>query len=293
MGFLRRLFGGADTAPRVGITVSISREEARYDPGDGQCFVTVGGVTIPGAIYRDHQRDVQDWSSGVRLEDPRTGRMLLGENRYPRDFLAAGARSVAVVGLPHHPDAQRDQFAVGARVGLVPEPDNPVNPRAIAVRSADGRYLAGYVPDDELDRIWSTEPTPREGIIVWEQFSWRPRIRKGLIALVGPTVELRMVPSSRLAAEAARREAAYARGRIEEEAENERERALAAERRQEREAERARRAAEREAARKLKAQAAAWRAEGRCIECGAPIEPQSGRGRPPIRCVLHRGSANT
>lgn len=80
---------------------------------------------------------------------------------------------------------------------------------------------------------------------------------------------------------------------IEEEVENERERALAAERRQEREAERARRAAEREAARKLKVQAAAWRAEGRCIECGAPIEPQSGRGRPPIRCVLHRGSANT
>lgn len=293
MGFLRRLFGGADTAPRVGITVSIAREAARYDPGDGLCFVTVGGVTMPGAIYRDNQRDVQDWSSGVRLEDPRTGRMLVRENRYPHDFLAAGARAVAVVGLPHHPDAQRDQFSVGARVRLVPEPANPVNPRAITIRSADGRYLAGYVPDDELDRIWSMEPMPGEGIVVWEQFSWRPRIRKGLIALVGPTVELRMVPSAQVAAEAARRGAAYARGRAEEELENERERAAAAERRLERDAERARKAAEREAIRAVKAQAAVWRAEGRCIDCGAPIEPLNGRGRPPIRCLLHRGSANT
>jgi hypothetical protein len=151
--------------------------------------------------------------------------------------------------------------------------------------------VAGYVPDDELDRIWSTEPMPGQGIVVWEQFSWRPRIRKGLIALVGPTVELRMVPSSQVAAEAARRGAVYARGRVEEEAEHERERAAAAERRLERDAERARKAADREVVRAVKAQAAMWRAEGRCIDCGAPIEPLGGRGRPPIRCVLHRGPA--
>ncbi len=86
---------------------------------------------------------------------------------------------------------------------VVPEPTNPVNQRAVAIRSIDGLLLAGYVPDDELDDFLATIPLPIVGIIVWEAFTWRPRVRKSLIALVGPSISLRMIPASGVPAEQA------------------------------------------------------------------------------------------
>ena len=52
--------------------------------------------------------------------------------------------------------------------------------------------------------------------------------------------------------------------------------------------------AARVAARRQKhAERAAWRAEGLCTECGAPVEREPGaRGRRPVRCALHRHHAD-
>ncbi len=215
MGFLRRVFG--EQRPEVVVSIS-SPGIDDYDPADGLCSVTVGGVTLPGAIYRNYQRDAGDWTSGIRLEDPRTGRMLFHRSNYPKAFFDAGARSVAIVGIPHHPDAQRPEFGVGSIVRLVPEPTNEYDPAAIAFRSADGRYLAGYVSREDNPGLRATRPEPSVGVVVWEHHSFRPRVRKGLIALVGPSVALRVVSARDVPGEAALRGRRYAAGRREEEA---------------------------------------------------------------------------
>ena len=53
------------------------------------------------------------------------------------------------VGVTHHPgDLQRPAFDVAAGIYLIPEPDNPVDPNAIAVKGLAGNapLTAGYVP---------------------------------------------------------------------------------------------------------------------------------------------------
>lgn len=251
--------------------------------------VDIGSARVNAAIYRDYQRDTQDWSSGIRLEDPVTGHRLRDDDDYPEDFLAAGARSVAVVGIPHHVDAQRPEFGVGQTVRLVAEPTNPVDPRAIAVRSPDGKLLAGYVPADDLDRIIATRPPPVGGLVVWENFTWRPRRRMGIRILVGPSVRLGLISSPDAEREAARRELVYAAGR---ELEERRYAAEKLDRDRARDAERAARTAaaqqaraERQLARGAAAAlAASRRSAGACVDCGGPIEAHLGRGRPSICC---------
>ena len=265
MSFLRRLFG-AKPESEFPFGIVVWPGGSQYDDSDQLAFVTVGGVRLPAKIYQAHQRDRQDWSSGIRLEDPTTGRWLRRTDEFPEDFRAAGARSIGVAGLTHHqPDVSRDDFAVGRIVRLVPEPANPADPRAVAVRSADGRYLAGYLPADELDEVWAARLASSVGLVTWENFTWRPRQRIGLILLIGPDVKLELVPANRQGAERARREALFAAGREAEDRHYEQERA------------------EHEAHHQ---QVARWRAEGRCADCGGEIEP---KGRY-VRCASCRAA---
>ena len=274
VSFLRRLFGTGDrepVQPTFEFRIELSSGGGYQD--DELAEVTVGGATIAAAIYRDNQRDVQDWSSGFRLEHPLTGSMLTSDDDYPEYFRAAGARSIAVAGMQHHPDSQGDAFALGRLVRLVPEPTNPVGPDAIAVRSWDGRLLAGYVPEDSLAKIQSTLPAPTVGLVVWDNYTWRPRTRKGLRLLVGPSVGVRMIPALKVPAEQARRAARYEKGRAEITAQSEATWGAY-------QAERERKAA----------QIAAWRDAGLCVECGAPVEQTSRRV---IRCAVHLAEART
>jgi hypothetical protein len=277
MSFLRSLFGLKPSPAPVRVRVEVSAFQ-RYDNGDQLAVVAVGSVAVPAVIYRDYQRDTQDWSSGIRLEDPTTGRRLTSEDKYPADFYAAGARSIAVAGIEHHPGAQSDAFGICKIVRLVPEPSNPVDPNAIAVRSNDGSEFAGYVPADELAKVREASPLPGVGLVVWDNHTWRPRKRIGMRVLMGPSVALRLIPPGQVPAERARREATYAAGReagwAKQAAEREAKEAAKLARKAEREAQ----AAER--TRKVE-QSAAWRAEGRCVDCGAVIEPG---GRRAIRC---------
>ena len=291
--------GGAATASRAapGRVVGAITYGGPGGSDEQLAVIEVGSVRVNAAVYRDYQRDTQDWSSGIRLEDSVTGRRLREDDGYPEDLRAAGARNVPVVGLPYHEDSQRPEFGVGQAVRLVAEPTNPVDPRAIAVRSADGRLLAGYIPADDLDRISTTRPAPVGGLVVWENFTWRPRRRLGLRILIGPSVRLELIPSGDAEREAARRRVVYAAGR---ELEEQRYVAQRLERDRAREAARAARAAATEQARAERelargaavALAAARRAAGVCVECGGPIEARPGRGRPALRCNTCRAAAS-
>ena len=268
--FLRRLLGArppgeADSTAPVATTIT---GPARFDGTDQLAVLTVGAVSVPAAVYQGFQRDRQDWSSGIRLEDPSTGRWLRATSQYPPDLRAAGARPIAVAGVAHHPDASRDDFAVGRMVRLVPEPTNRYDPRAIAIRSADGRYCAGYVPAEELDEVLAAQPASTVGIVTWENFTWRPRRRIGIRLVIGPSISLTLVPPNRIAAERARRDAAYAAGQ---------------------EAERVSWEQERVAREARDRQVAQWRAEGRCVECGAEVEPK-GRFVRCLPCRQARGA---
>lgn len=294
MSFLRRLWGQGDE------TESPEAQRLRWDiatrnqRANGQfAYVTVGGVTIPATIHRDYARDVEDWSSDIRLEEPRTGRILTSEDDYTEEFRAAGARTTSVAGLSHHPDAQSDAFDLCQIVSLVPEPVNRVHREAIAVRSPDGRLLGGYVADDELAKLRATSPPPTAGLVVWERWTWRKGERTGLRLLVGPSVSLSLVPLTAADAEGKSRQARYEAG-LEQERIEAQARTVAAEK-VARESLRQQLAAEREqAAATRAAQVTAWLSQGLCVDCGAPVErTTSSRGRPPVRCERHRHSAES
>jgi hypothetical protein len=248
-------------------------------------FVIVGGLVINAGVYIGYPRGEGVWSDGLRLEDPDSGRLHYREEDYPEEWLDAGIRDIAVVGLPYHADAQCPEFGVGQYVRLVPEPTNKKDRRAIAVRSANGGRLAGYVPADRLDELWSMRPAPQVGLVAWDKYIGPPRERVALYVIAAPTIELRVVPFVQAEAERARREWVYGaeeRGRLQKIAE--------------REAAKHVRAAEREKVRQEKeAKAeleAARRAAGVCLDCGGPIEPRVGSGRAPIRCGQCRAAAH-
>jgi hypothetical protein len=63
------------------------------------------------------------------------------------DLDDAGIHVVRVAGVTHHAaDVQADAFAPGEPVILMPEPDNPHDPFALAVRDLSLARHAGYVP---------------------------------------------------------------------------------------------------------------------------------------------------
>ena len=268
----------------------MSKGAAQPQPGaprEQLAHIIVGRVVINAAIYVGYSRGENDWADGIRLEDPDRGGMLVGDGDYLRDWIEAGIRDVAVVGIPYHPDAQRSDFGVGRYVRLVPEPNNPKDRRAIAIRSADGRRLAGYVPADRLDEIWSTRPAPQVGLVVWDHYSGPVRERLGLYVVAAPSIELRLIPPQYLEAERARRDAIYERG-------GEKLRTGPAEEAR-REGPRPEKIDATHAAEEVRAARLASMAErrmaGSCVSCGGPIESHTQSGERQIRCERCRMGA--
>jgi hypothetical protein len=59
-----------------------------------------------------------------------------------------------VVGESYHlEDLQQPGFAAGFPIKLVPEPENPADTDAVAVRDASGKYQAGYLSRDDAHKI--------------------------------------------------------------------------------------------------------------------------------------------
>ena len=233
---------------------------------------------INAALYMGYSRGGNDWADGIRIQDPDSGGMLFGDDDYPREWIEAGIRDIAVVGIPYHPDAQRPDFGVGQYVRLIPEPNNPKDRRAIAVRSADRRRLAGYLPADRLDDIWATRPAPQVGLVVWDHYSGPIRERLGLYIVAAPSIEL---PPQNLEAERARRNAIYDAGGEQQLRERQaKEAQLGA-----RKAAKANPTGVAEGIRAARlASIAERRAMGSCVSCGGPIENPKGTGDRQIRC---------
>ena len=106
--------------------------------------------------------------AGYRLRDSATGERVEWED--PR------IRVIAVAGVSFRPEEVADaSFDPGARVALVPEPDNEHDPNAVAVWNEARTLQAGYVPREVAAELDGTE----EAVSLW-------RAGEGLRVLVVP-----------------------------------------------------------------------------------------------------------
>ncbi len=124
---------------------------------------------------------------GFRLMDPATSAWLYEE--LPDELTAAGVRIVEVAGVSRYADRSASAFAAGEVVSLVPEPDNPHDRNAVAVRSADGKLQAGHLPRETA--AWATEwmrrtGEPFSGLVLWEFRLVGGTDRRGLRLLIAP-----------------------------------------------------------------------------------------------------------
>jgi HIRAN domain len=123
-------------------------------------------------------------SRGIRLKDKMSIWLPFGE--VGDDLEAVGARFVEVVGTTHHADHDAPAFAVEQPVLLVSEPENEQDPKAIAVRSADGRLHAGYLTR-EIASWCRRRGGYTAGLVLWEYRNpARPADRTGLRLLIAP-----------------------------------------------------------------------------------------------------------
>jgi hypothetical protein len=115
--------------------------------------------------------------AGYHLSDAATGERVSLED--PR------IRVVPVAGVSFRPEAVADaSFDPGARLALVPEPENEHDPNAVAVWNADRTLQAGYVPrevaaelagDEQAVSLWRAGEGMR--ILLVPRGSWvgKPR----------------------------------------------------------------------------------------------------------------------
>ena len=112
--------------------------------------------------------------AGYWLRDAATGRPLSWKD--PRLLV------IKVAGTAYRAEElQDDAFAPGRRLALVPEPDNPHDPDAVAVWDADRRLQAGYVPATFAPELRGDE----QAVSLWELRDDGGR-RVGLRALIAP-----------------------------------------------------------------------------------------------------------
>ena len=91
-------------------------------------------------------------------------------------------RVVPVAGVSFRADEVRDaSFDPGARLALVPEPENAHDPNAVAVWDGDRRLQAGYVPAEVAPELSGDE----QAVSLWE-FRGEDGQRIGLRVLLAP-----------------------------------------------------------------------------------------------------------
>ena len=108
-----------------------------------------------------------------------------------------GLEIVRVAGPQHNRRAlQRSAFDLGEELTLVPEPDNPQDPDAIAVMDAAGERKAGYVPRDLAPEIGARLAAGRIGVVrsIWQWRDLASGRRTGLHILISASrnVDLQM-----------------------------------------------------------------------------------------------------
>jgi HIRAN domain len=124
------------------------------------------------------ERGELEGGRGYWLRDAASGDALRWDDER---LTAGGARVLPVAGASYRLDAlQDDAFSPGARLALVPEPENEHDPNAIAIWDEARRLQAGYVPADAAREL----SLPLQALSLWE---WREEGRRvGLRVLVAP-----------------------------------------------------------------------------------------------------------
>ena len=90
---------------------------------------------------------------------------------------------VKVAGSSYRSEELQDEaFAPGKRLALVPEPENPHDPNAIAVYDADRKLHAGYVPATFAPELRGDE----QAVSLWEFRDDESGRRVGLRVLIAP-----------------------------------------------------------------------------------------------------------
>lgn len=108
----------------------------------------------------------------------------------------AGVVVVKVAGTSYRLDELQDPaFAPGSVIKLRPEPENPHDPNAVGVWSANGAAQAGYVPRDSAGQL--KELLGREELVSLALWEWRSADgrRYGLRILVAPPETLAERPA--------------------------------------------------------------------------------------------------
>ena len=107
-------------------------------------------------------------NAGYHLRDAETGERVAWED--PR------IRVIPVAGVSFRPEAVDDSsFEPGCLVALVPEPDNPHDPDAVAIWNEERTLQAGYVPRDVAPELAGNE----QAVSLW-------RVEGGLRVLIAP-----------------------------------------------------------------------------------------------------------
>ncbi len=89
---------------------------------------------------------------------------------------------VPLAGASYRLEALQDEaFAPGRPLALVPEPENPHDPNAVAVWDADRRLQAGYVPAEQAPRV----SQDAQAVALWDLRDEGGR-RVGLRVLIAP-----------------------------------------------------------------------------------------------------------
>ena len=115
-------------------------------------------------LWLERSRD----GRGYLLRDAATGIPVRWED--PR------LRVVGVAGVSFRGSAVEDEsFDPGRRLALVPEPENPHDPHAVAVWNEQRSLQAGYVPRDVAPELVGTE----QAVSIW-------RVEGGLRVLIVP-----------------------------------------------------------------------------------------------------------
>ena len=107
-------------------------------------------------------------NAGYHLRDAETGERVAWED--PR------IRVIPVAGVSFRPEALDDaSFEPGRLVALVPEPDNPHDPNAVAIWNEERTLQAGYVPREVAPELAGDE----QAVALW-------RVEGGLRVLIAP-----------------------------------------------------------------------------------------------------------
>ena len=115
--------------------------------------------------------------AGYHLRDAATGEAVTWED--PR------IRVIAVAGVSFRPEAVADaSFDPGARLVLVPEPDNEHDPQAVGIWNEERTLQAGYVPreltaelrgDEQAVSLWRAGEGLRVLVVPHDAWVGRPR----------------------------------------------------------------------------------------------------------------------